>query len=175
MYNEIISRLSIPAAKTIIGVVVLIVGVSMVFPDHPRKRDLYLSDVEIDRFPVLTGKTYNEKAEVQVIFVYSPGDCYLRSSMKSMKSWHRVSKKVNGVLALNVIQEEDYISAKRYISEFPTHYRTRLDSTGWFNSELDLSTTPAVILLSRHQEAEVIYPLQSGLTEADRLQRLVQF
>ena len=166
--------MNINTLKITIGILIITFSGFALSEYNPRERNFYVSDAELERFPLLNGERQNAKFEGIVLFIYSPGDCYLRSSLRSMQNWHKVTSEFDKVISLNILQEESHISAKRYLSEFPISHRTRLDSTGWIKSKLNLSTTPALVLLSRNQQAEVIYPLQSSLTESDRLQRLEQ-
>ncbi|PQJ35456.1 hypothetical protein BSZ35_13330 [Salinibacter sp. 10B] len=130
-----------------------------------------------DAFPVVL----NNKAadaplppaeEATVVFFYSPYQCY--SSRDAMHGWHRAASQVEEVHAVNVLQERSRLSARRYLNTFTTPYRTRLDTIGWFQTTFDLSTTPAVILMSEDEKKEVIYPTATSLSNEQRRRHVQQ-
>ena len=139
--------------------------------------DLAASKVEWDEFPVLlegeniesspaTGRT----GDAAVVFVYSPHQCY--SNRNAMDGWHRAARQVEGVQAVNVLQDRGRLSARRYLNTFSTPYRTRLDSTGWFRNAFDLGTTPAVVLVSNDGTKGIFYPVGSPLSDEERLRHV---
>lgn len=138
------------------------------------------SEIEWAAFPVLQTGNYARSQKVhrtrraKVLFVYSPHQCY--SNRNAMDGWHRAPHQVEEVQAANVLLERGRLSAQRYLNAFSTPYRTRLDSTGWFRNTLDLSTTPAVVLVSDDGPEDIFYPTDSALSDEQRqrhVQRLV--
>jgi len=134
------------------------------------------SDVEWATFPVVhTGDAAGRQkarrtGNAHVLFVYSPHQCY--SNRDAMDGWHRAARQTEGATAANVLLERGRQSARRYLSVFSTPYRTRLDSTGWFRKTFDLSTTPAVVLLSGEGTKDVFYPAASSLSDEQREERV---
>lgn len=165
------------------GTVVLLV--SLVFwwtteDPSPEYTGISPSEIEWAAFPVLqTGddarsQRLPRKGRAKVLFIYSPHQCY--SNRNAMDGWHRAARQVEEVQAANVLLERGRLSAQRYLNAFSTPYRTRLDSTGWFRNTLDLSTTPAVVLLSVDGPEDIFYPTDSPLSDEQRqrhVQRLV--
>lgn len=140
--------------------------------------NLSASDIEWASFPVVHTGDVGGRQQVRrtrsahVLFVYSPHQCY--SNRDAMDGWHRAARRTEGVTAANVLLERGRQSAQRYLSVFSTPYRTRLDSVGWFRKMLDLSTTPAVVLLSDEGTKDVFYPTASSLSDEQRQQHVRQ-
>lgn len=147
--------------------------------DPPAEHsNLWHSEIEWASFPVVqTGDdTRRQKARRtengHVLFIYSPHQCY--SNRGAMDGWHRAARQTEGVTAANVLLERGRQSARRYLSVFSTPYRTRLDSIGWFRETLDLSTTPAVVLLSAEGTRDILYPTATSLSDEQRQQHVRQ-
>ncbi len=165
-----------------LGVVVLLTSAVLWWgSDNESTNDPNISPSEIawERFPVLlqgeghTSTQLPRRAEEAVaVFVYSPHQCY--SNRNAMDGWHRAARRVEGVRAVNVLQDRSRQSARRYLNVFSTPYRTRLDSTGWFRSAFDLDTTPAIALLSSDGTKAVFYPTVSSLSDEKRRRHVSQ-
>lgn len=162
-------------AKLLTGIVALFIsGILWWSGENPGGQSPFqgtLSDISWEYFPLISGELSSMgESDAWVVFVYSPHECY--PNMEAMQSWHRQAQAVEGLRAVNVLIERGQLSARRYLSVYPTPFPTRLDSTGWFQAHFDLIQTPAVLLLSRDRPAQVIYPAQQTYTAIERMEIL---
>lgn len=166
--------------KFSVGIAVLLTSVGLWWSVENESTDQTNSGapkVEWNSFPVVLADNAAEETsvgygEATVVFVYSPYQCY--SSRDAMNGWHRAARQVEGVQAVNVLQDRGLLPARRYLNTFSPPYQTRLDSTGWFRKNFDLSTTPAVVLISKNEGGRIVYPTSTSLSNEQRRQYVQQ-
>lgn len=167
--------------KVVVGCFALLLSLILLWvAERNYHGDYYLapSSMKWSAFPVLITRrnsshsaALNNDDNTMVAFIYGPHDCY--PNREAMDGWHKAAAIVETAHSFNILTERSATSAERYLSVFPTPYRTRLDSSGWFQDKFELEDTPAVILFSERRPSQVIYPTRSALNNFDR-QHIVQ-